>query len=202
MSKPAPGRTTPSNNACQVCVHPERGRVESAIANGAAQKATARKFGLSEFSVHRHWKKHVSPERRAQLTIGGSAKLHEIAERAAAENMSLLDYLSITRSTLMAQFLNASEAGDRHGCALIASRLHESLRMIAQLTGELTKVGAQVTNNTLILSSPLMADLQAMLTKRLAPYPEAARAVLEGLEELSARALRGATPALPPLSFR
>lgn len=110
--------------------------------------------------------------------------------------MSLLDYVSLLRSTLTHQFLAASEASDRQGTAMLSGRLIECLRMQAQLNGELTRVGATITNNTLVMASPLMADLQAMIASRLRPYPDALRAVLEGLQELDARAVQG-VPALP-----
>lgn len=80
----------------------------------------------------------------------------------------------------------------------MAGRLLDCLRLTAQLSGELSKAGASITNNIAILQSPLMADLQVMLIRTLQPYPEARTAVIAGLEALSARALQSApVPALP-----
>jgi hypothetical protein len=74
----------------------------------------------------------------------------------------------------------------------VAGRLLDCLRLTASLTGELSKAGASITNNIAILQSPLMADLQSMLIRTLAPFPDARAAVLSGLEELSRRALQEA----------
>ncbi len=158
-------------------------------------RSVAEKFAASHDAVWRHWTKHVSQERRAQI-IAGPLKLHELAERAAAEGMSLLDYLALIRSTLLTQFGAAAEAGDKHGVALLAGRLLECLREIGRLTGELRAAGGAVTNNTLILNSPIFADLQGMLLQRLAPFPEARAAVIDGLAALDRRQPDAALPAL------
>lgn len=184
---------------CLACKHSERQRFESLIAGGVSFRAVSRKFGLSRHVLERHFKNHVSEQRRAQLVAGPSLSLHELAEKAADLNLSLVDFLGIVRKGLVEQFLAATEAGDRTGCAAVAGRLLEALRIQAQLSGELQRVTAPVVNNTLIMSSPFVADLQSMLIQRLQPHPEAAKAVLEGLRELSARALQGAAPAAPAL---
>jgi hypothetical protein len=190
------GRRGPiSGSQCSICRHEQRHRIELSLVSGVSHRAVAAKFEVSPHAVRRHGENHVSPERRAQL-VAGPLKLQQLAERAADEGMSMLDYVAMLRSTLMERFLAASECDDRPGTALLAGRLTELLRLQASLTGELSRAGATITNNTLILSSPLMADLQAMLAQRLRPYPDAMRAVLEGLEDLSTRALNGATAPL------
>jgi hypothetical protein len=182
---------------CTACAHSERQRIEMLISGGVSFRAASRKFGLSRHVLERHFKHHVSAQRRAQLVAGGGAplQLHELAEKAADLGLSLLDYLGIVRSGLLEQFLAATEAGDRNGCASVAGKLLEALRMQAQLSGDLQRVTAPVTNNVLVMNSPLMADLQSMLITRLRPYPDASRAVLDGLRELSARVLPGTASA-------
>lgn len=163
------------------------------LAGGASAVAVGRKFGVTHDAVTRHWNRHVSQERKAQI-IAGPIKLHQLAERAAAEGMSLLDYLALIRSTLLSQFSAAAEAGDKHGTATLAGRLLECLREIGRLTGELSRVGGvNVTNNTLILGSPFVAELQSMLIQTLAPFPDARAAVITGMRALEQRAM-GVTP--------
>lgn len=181
------------NGRCTICAHEQRYQIELAIVSGVSRRAIAKKYKTSADAIWRHAHNHVPPERRTEL-VAGPLKPAELAERAADEGMTLLEYLSMMRNALMARFLAASEADDRQGTALLSGRLLECLRTIAKLTGELQSTGATVTNNTLILGSPLMADLQQMLVTRLRPYPEASRAVMEGLAELSDRAL-GQIPA-------
>jgi hypothetical protein len=193
---------TSPNGRCAICQHPERVRIELLSVGGASARAVAKQFRASSHSIYRHMLNHVSAGRRAQLIAGSSLKPRELAEKAAAEGMALIDYLSLMRSVLLQQFLAATEASDRNGAATVAGRLLECLRMQATLTGEISRAGAVVNNNMLILQSPVMADLQQMLIARLRPYPEAAKAVIEGLQELSARALEGTRSqqlAAPPL---
>jgi hypothetical protein len=156
--------------------HGERHRVELALASGVSLRAVARKFGVSRDAAWRHQRNHVTPERRAQL-VAGPLKVSELAEKAAQEGMALVDYLGLMRSSLMHGHL-AAEAGGRPGAALLAARVLECLRLQGQVTGDLTRTAATTVNNTLILSSPLMSDLQQMLVTRLRPFPDAATAVL------------------------
>jgi hypothetical protein len=179
---------------CQACRHVDLARIDMLLASGASQRSVARRFSLSKDALSRHWNQHISPERRAQLVAGPVLRLSELAERAASEGLSLSDYLALTRSTLMTQFLAAAEAGDRQGVALLAGKVLQCLSLIAQVNGELNRATASITNNTLIMASPFMADLQAMLITVLAPYPEPRDKVIAALKELSERALQSAAP--------
>jgi hypothetical protein len=195
-SGPPKGRTS---GRCSICKHADRYRIELALVGGAGRNATARKFAVGMWALDRHMRNHVSAERRAQM-IGGPVKLAELADRAAEEGCTLLDYLSMVRSSLMSQFLTASEVGDRMGSSMLAGKLLECLRIIAQMTGELRSAGATVTNSVAIINSPFVADLQSMLLRTLAPFPDARKAVIAGLEELSCRAVSDSpAPRLPAL---
>jgi hypothetical protein len=105
----------------------------------------------------------------------GPAKVEQLANAAAEESKSLLDYLGIARSVLFNQFLNAAEAGDRLGVVNVAGRLLESLREIGRLTGELRQLsGVTINNNTLnIVSSPQFLTLQEGLLTIARRHPEA-----------------------------
>ncbi len=192
-------RKSEPNGKCSICAHPQRYQIELAIVSGVSRRAIGKKYAISSDAVWRHAHNHVPPERRSEL-VAGPLKPAELAQRAADEGMTLLEYVAMVRNSLMARFLAASEADDRNGTALIAGRLLDCLRLTAQLSGELSKAGATVTTNIAILQSPLMADLQSMLIRTLSPYPEARAAVLRGLEELSARSLQSAP--LPTASGR
>jgi hypothetical protein len=97
-----------ARSPCVVCKHPERARIELMRASGATLDTIARKFNVGRDSVWRHYGRHVSNETKAYL-IAGPAKLDELAQRAAAEQLSLLDYLSIIRSALMSLFQQAAQ---------------------------------------------------------------------------------------------
>lgn len=162
--------------------------MEVLLVSGAGRRAVAKQFGVSPDAIWRHGKSHISAEQRGQI-LGGPVKLQELATKAAAEGVSLLDYIAMLRSSGLHRYFAACEAGDNQTAAVLMGRLTDLLRLQGQFSGELSKAGAQITNNTLILASPLMADLQEMLVTRLRPYPDAAREVMAGLEELSNQAL-------------
>jgi hypothetical protein len=183
MRRNRPKRGNPTVQ-CTICKHVECHRIELALVSGASAAAVAKKYSVSADAARRHLRNHVSGERRAQL-VAGPLKLHELAERASESDLALVDYLAMLRNALFEQFLQATQAGDRNGSAALAGRLTEVLRLQGSVSGEISKATTVINNNAVILSSPLFADLQAMLVQTLTPHPEALRDVLAGLERLS-----------------
>ena len=124
------------------------------------------------------------------------------AAKAASEGLSLLEYLGIVRQTLMTQMLAAAAVNDRNATANLAGKALDVLRETGKLTGELlesarTIHNVSITNNSaVLLASPAFTQLEAMLMRRLAPYPDAMREVVAGLLEMQpapdARALPAA----------
>ena len=168
---------------CTVCSNQNRHKIEALNASGMSLDSIAAKFGVSRDSVHRHCKNHVEPERKAQYLL--DVPIAELASRAAAENVSLIDNLSLVRSTLMQALLTAASVGDRHALAALSGRAVEVLKEIGKLTGEVSRI-TSVTNNFNFAESPMFALLQAMLIERLASWPEALASVVEGLGALDA----------------
>lgn len=177
---------------CTICCHEQRHRIELALVSGASREAIGRKFDVSPDAAGRHNRNHITDERRAQL-VAGPLRLHELAEKAQEADLALVDYLSMLRSSLFEQYLQAAEVGDRNGFTTIAGRLTDVLRLEGQVSGEIAKATSCVTNNTVVFSSPIMADIEQVLVERLKPHPEALRSVFEGIEAL--RSQRLGTPA-------
>lgn len=169
---------------------------------GASGDSIAERFGLKRDAVFRHMIKHVSEETKAALMA--DVPLKELAERAAAEGVSLLDYLQIIRGTVMGQMLGAASVNDRYGTAALAGKALDVLKETGKLTGELMRSApiTNITNNSYVafLSSPAFNRLEQMLLQRLSPHPEALQAVLAGLAELDdlQQADRRALITLPP----
>ena len=84
---------------CAVCKHPERLRAELLIAGGASQQSVCRKFGLSVHAMNRHWRGHVSPERKAMLLVG-PLEHQALASQVAEEASSVIDHFKAIRSGL------------------------------------------------------------------------------------------------------
>lgn len=184
-------------SACTICRHKERERIEALRASGVSFDALAKRFKVGRDAIWRHWRDHVSPEMRAHY-LAGPATIEELRERAAKENLSVLDYLSIARSMIVGQMTASSEAGDAYRVALLSSRLVEVLREIGRITGEVERLGGGVTiNNTVaIMSDPRMVELQAGLVRIARDHPAARADIVALLRGLDAKS---GAPAAPPL---
>jgi hypothetical protein len=183
------------NGTCAVCRHPEKWRLELLRAGGAGIDALAAKFGVTRDCVHRHWLHHVTPEMKANYLIG-PAELATLAERAAIEGDSVLDYLRLCRTVLVGQLAAMTEAGDGRGAAYVARALTRTLESIARVTGELGELARSTVNITgnvsmVLTDTPAFARVQATMMRALAKHPDARRdvaAALHGLDETNAQA--------------
>jgi hypothetical protein len=175
------------SGGCKVCAHIERTRIELLLAGGAGQKAVGRKYGLTKDSVHRHWKNHVSEERRVALIMGPMQR-QALAAQVAEESESVLDHHQAVRAGLYRLYDAAVTAGDRTGGAMLGGRLTEVNNAIARLCGQLAS-SPLIQNNTVnFYLSPEFASFQADLVRALGPFPEARAAVLAEFERLEAAA--------------
>jgi hypothetical protein len=198
MSNRKSGPGSRQGRPCHICRHPERGRIEHACGGTRSHYEIAREFGVTRFSVDRHWANHVSPSQKAQL-LSGAATIAELAERAAKEDRSLVDYLSILRSELLRLFLRARDDGKVFEASHIAQRLLSTLESLGKLTGQLRSAGISITNingavsnsvssgPTLIMNDPQIVKMQATIIRALAPHPEARRDVIAALRDLDAQ---------------
>jgi hypothetical protein len=193
-------KRTKAASRCTVCIHPDRFLVEAEVVAGISRRAIAAKHSLGLRALFRHMKTHVTAEERAEILA--DIPMAELAERAAREGVSLLDYLAIIRRTVMRALLTASSYGDVNAISKLSARGTELLRLQAELAGDLSKVAVAIRQSTTTIhntltftQSPMFGRLQRMLVDRLArAHPAAFAAVLEGIAELAAEE----TPA-PPL---
>jgi DNA-binding transcriptional ArsR family regulator len=139
-------RSAQRRRQCKTCVHPERSRIEALLAGGASLDSIGRKFGLSKDTLHRHLKNHIHPD-DLEILRSGPAALADLAEKAAAESMSVLDYLGILRLRLMRQLEASSATGDNKGVCRASQTLLAVLQEIGKLTGEIDRVAGIVINN-------------------------------------------------------
>jgi hypothetical protein len=182
---------------CTICKHENRVLIEQTRIAGASLDSIALKFDCSRDAVHRHMANHVSEDLLAQYLA--DAPIAELAQKAASEGISVLQYLSLIRSTLMNEFQLAANVHDRHATSALAGRLNEVLRSIGTISGELGDMARSITvnNNSTVnfVNSPVFIDLQQMLIRRLAGHPDALSSVIEGLTELERRSAPRATAA-------
>jgi hypothetical protein len=192
---------------CAICKHPEKWRIELLRAGGAGIDALAAKFDVTRDCVHRHWHLHVTAEMKANY-LCGPAELATLAERAAIEGDSVLDYLRLCRTVLTGQLAAMAEAGDARGAAFVAGQLTRTLEAIARVTGEIGELARSTINingNISILTdSPAFARVQATMLRALARHPDARRDVVLALRQLDDETAQATAPAktiehLPPI---
>jgi hypothetical protein len=170
---------------CVVCAHPERARIEFGKVSGASLDSLALTFKVSRDAIWRHCNNHVTDAARVDYLA--AIPMKDLAEKAAAEGVSVLEYFSIIRGVLMTQFQLAHSINDRVAVSTLAGRLNEVLRSIGSISGELGGMAAHsinITNNVNVLNSPIYATLQANLLTALAPYPQARAAVVQALRQI------------------
>jgi hypothetical protein len=183
---------------CQVCKSPDRMQIELLRLSGMSLDRIAARFRVHRDALHRHMLRHVEEADRAALIA--DLPMKEMARQAAEEGISVVDYLKVVREVLMRQLLGAASSGDRIGTASLSGRAIECLKELGRITGEISNLTAfTVNNNTAVfVNSPQFAQLETMLIERLAKYPDALAAVVDGLRELEGKAApEGHLPALP-----
>jgi hypothetical protein len=180
---------------CLGCAHPERQRIERALAAGASLRATAKKFEVPYHALRRHWLGHVSADQRAAYIAGAGIVKEELEQLVADTDLSILDHLRAIRAKLYFGFDAVSEAGDRLNLDRLAGRLHENLALSAKLTGELQRGPLFNIKNNLMVN-PDYSRAIARIVSAVAPFTEARLAVIAALRELDAVAGPAGPPAL------
>jgi hypothetical protein len=166
---------------CSICAHPDRVRIEAVRCAGASLDTVAAKFSISRDSLHRHMHAHVTEDAKAQYLA--NVPIAELAQLAASEGTSVLEYLSLIRSVLMSEFQLASQAHAHHATSALAGRLNETLKLIGTISGEMSELARSITinGNVSVMNHPAIATLQAKILEALEPFPSAAQAVVTAL---------------------
>jgi hypothetical protein len=181
---------------CKLCVHQDRALIEQRIARGVSYGVLAKQYGLTPAGICRHWSAHVSQKTKAAI-IAGPVRRAEMLAVANEASLSTLEYLAIVRGRLFDRFLACDEAADTYGVATIARTLMPVLAELGRQSGELRDFAGgnviNIDNRTLVMSSPIVAEIEAGLVRVLGPFPEARAAVIAMLQGIDRR------DAVPPV---
>jgi len=188
------------SSRCTICNHPQRERIELAMARGAGRRVVGQTYDASPDAIYRHWQEHV-PEpvkaaRRADVMKPGMAIEQVLNEEGDA---GTLEQLRVIRAGLFRQFDLSVEMGDAKSIAPIAAQLIKIATTIGEHTGELRKaIGSTQTVNQLVVS-PDFIRFRATILRALKPYPEAMQAVMTALAALDREEIiSGEAKALEP----
>jgi hypothetical protein len=186
---------------CQVCKHPERIRIEALHVGGVTLDALAAEFGCQRDAIHRHCKFHVSKIAKINY-LAGPTQIATLAQAAARENKSILEYLSVIRSILMAQLVKQAEKGNALTAGRISGYLTTVLQTLGKITGEISGLASAtltINNNSLhVLNSQPFVELQAGLLDVCTRHPEARADIVDLFRRLDAK---HAAPAAPDMKL-
>ncbi len=158
---------------CSVCQHPEVDKINRCIASGESHRSIARRFGFSSSTVDRHVNNCLSK----QLLAAEEAK---VQAGEATHGERLLQRAEAYEGKAWHLMKKAEKDGDIRAAIAALRETRECMKTLAQLLGEL-KTGD--TYN--IVQSPVFIQIKVMMMQELAPYPEAARALQQGLERIA-----------------
>jgi hypothetical protein len=174
---------------CKVCHHAERVRIEALKVAGVSLDKLAAQFGIRRDAIHRHCKNHLTERARISY-LAGPAAIADLANAAARENRSVLEYLTVIRSVLMQQFTESAAAGKAHTAANVAGHLVTVLQTLGKVTGEISALASTsitVTNNVQILNSQPFIELQTGLLSICQKHPEARADIIALFRQLDER---------------
>ena len=156
-------------NSCVICEHPQRTAIDRAIMAGDSLRDIGTMFGTDKNAVQRHknvcWKRTgvtIAPtittyQTPAEVAIA-SQNVRSVAQRAG----QLVDKME----ALAQRF---EDKGDTHGILKAAKEIREGLRLLAQLSGELSPNQVNVA-----VMAPSMRDAPewGIFVKIVEKYPQ------------------------------
>jgi hypothetical protein len=173
---------------CVVCHHPERVRIEALRTARVSLDKLSEQFGIHRDAIWRHVENHVSDATKASYLLG-PAKIADLANAAADESRSVIDYLAITRSIIMNALDKSAQAGKPYEVDRLSQRMVEVLNALGKITGEVSQLATtiNVTNNVQVLNSQPFMELQSGLLQVCARHPEARADIIALFRDLDAR---------------
>lgn len=171
---------------CKTCAHEQRAAIEFGLARRVPVRTLARKFGLSQQSIFRHKRSHLSPQMKAALLRAIRPSKIDLEQLRHDESENLIQHVVAQRAKLYVLSDQAEEVGDLRAAAQLQGRLTANLELGAKLVGELRTAGVTVTQN--ILMNPQWNELRATLIRALRPFPDARKAVTQVLQTVESQA--------------
>lgn len=166
---------------CSICQHEARAHAEILLAKGDTYAATARRLGMSQDALERHWKRHCTPQMREALKPGAKALAAraELAGQIAEEGVSTLDHLRAVRALLWQMIVEERAASRTSLASMAAAQYSKVCGLIARITGEWA-TSPLIANTSLhfnFTADPGFQQLMDELAGVLESFPEARAAV-------------------------
>jgi hypothetical protein len=171
---------------CSCCGSPHRREIDLALVARVPCSVIGRRFGVSNDSVERHAKHHLSAVQAAALASAMKPSAIDLDALRESEGSSLLGQLLAQRANLQVIGQAAFEAGN-HQAAIAAERgIVANLDLLSKVLGLI--IHKSETRSTALLISPDYLELRHALVEALRPFPDAMAAVGKALHELESKA--------------
>jgi len=155
------GRWGSGHLRCQTCLHPERGRIDFLLANGASQRSIAAQYNLVQQGVSRHYKVHVTARFKAMVQASHNDTFERLLKEATEANSESIDVLNLLIRGHTSQWALALEAGDFRMMSGHSARILQAIEVRSKITFELAPPGGITVNNFLMRdAAELVAALQ------------------------------------------
>lgn len=166
--------------ACRTCTHPERERIEFAIANcvkgqHGAMSGIAAKYGIPRASLERHRDRHMTQDQIARLRFNApDATDQKIEDVIRQEGENAILGLRAQRERLLLLLDELEKSGSHDKCVPVHRELRGVYELLAKYAG-MVPGRKTVTNNNLLLGD--ITTFMDLVSEVLKPFPEARKAV-------------------------
>jgi hypothetical protein len=167
---------------CAVCRHKHRHTIDLAIVAGVSGYVLAERFDISDDSIYRHAKAHLSPVQRAALATAMQPCAVDLDQLRKSESEGLLSSLVAQRARLAQYGEVAAELGDLNAVTRIESAILSNLQTVGKLLQQFVSV-SEVRHSSILLQ-PDYLRIRDVLTSTLRQFPDAAIAVSRALARL------------------
>ncbi len=162
---------------CQVCVHPERLRIEYLQCLGEPMPRLAEQFEVHKDALYRHFELHVSEAAKRAAKIGPFQTEEQIRKLCAENDKSVMENCRAIYQGLARLWLQALEAGAVDRTIALSREMRENLKVQARITKEIAPPSGQVVFNTIVASGDFQTEMLALVQDHPEVRPRVAKIV-------------------------
>jgi hypothetical protein len=120
---------------CQVCDHPERRNIDTALLARDGVRDVARRYGVDKSAVSRHLNQHLRPT-AAGASLQEAVRAVDAIARHSVE-LTVLQAMRDLHARTLALLAQAEHASDHFTALRAIGECRRNLELVAKLTGEL-----------------------------------------------------------------
>jgi tRNA 2-selenouridine synthase SelU len=172
---------------CTICRSEHRAAVELGLVSGVSQQVLADRYSLSRDAIKRHARAHLSPSQAAAILLATQPNAIDLEQLTETEGSSLLANLVCQRARLS----QLAERAVSEGELGVANALERTILVNLEVVGKLlSKFVMRHESRTInVCLTPEYTEVRRLLTRVLARFPDAQRAVADEIRKIEANAV-------------